>query len=142
LNYLFLICLFVFTTNLTSCNSKYDYNTAVKNDDIVDLHGKVTNVDRLNEIIKNIELEHKDKIRITQFTIEGDPIFFNLDYNGIEIKYKYDNSKDKHGGSNIQSTYCKSLIQLKYDTGVELKLNGCYGNNKEIGEAFRFKFQS
>jgi hypothetical protein len=137
-----LFCLLVFTIISTSCNTKYDYNTAVKNDDIVDLHGKVTNVDRLNEFIKNIELEHKDKIRITQFTIEGDPIFYNLDYNGKDIKYKYDNSKDKHGASNIQSTHCKSLIQSKDETRVELKLIGCYGNNKEIGEAFKFKFQN
>jgi hypothetical protein len=142
LKYLFLFCLLVFITILTSCNSNYDYNTAVKNGDIVDLHGKVTNVDRLKEFIKNIESKHKDKIRITQFTTEGDPIFYNLDYNGKDIKYKYDNSKDKYGASNVKATHCKSLIQSKYETGVELKLNGCYGNNNEIGLAFKFKIQN
>jgi hypothetical protein len=142
MKYFILIGLFVLATILTSCNSIYDYSTAINNGDIVDLHGKVTNVNRLNVFIKNIELNHKDSIRITQFTIEGDPIFYNLDYNGKEIIYKFDNSKDKHGSSNKQSTQCISINETKKETGVELKLNGCYGSNKEIGDAFKFKFNN
>ncbi|MFC5472286.1 DUF4362 domain-containing protein [Cohnella suwonensis] len=126
---------------LSGCgNSKpYNYETAVDHGDIVDLHGKITNTKRLEEFNQNILQNNKDKIRITRITIEGDPLFFDFHFNGKEIKFRYDNSKDKYGTSNIRSTACKSLITRKSERGIEYSLNGCYGKNEEIGNNFKFE---
>ncbi len=94
---------------LSSCNSVYDYDTAIKNGDIVDLHGNIKNIDRLDEFNVNISSKKRDKVRITRFTTEGDPIFYDLNYNGKDIKLNYDNSKDKHGAKDRRSTNCRSL---------------------------------
>jgi hypothetical protein len=124
---------------LSACSSKpYDYDTAIDHGDIVDLHGNLKNIERLEEFYQNLLLKNKDKIRITRFTIEGDPIFNDLEFDGNEIKYNYDNSKDKFGKTNKRSTTCKSLKITKIENGIEYSLEGCYGKNKEIGENFKF----
>ncbi|MBP1989348.1 DUF4362 domain-containing protein [Paenibacillus eucommiae] len=130
--FLILLC----SALLTSCNSVYDYETAIKNGDIVDLHGNMNNMERLDTFKTNMNLQKKDKVRITRFTIEGDPIFYNLAYNGTDIKLTYDNSKDKHGKKRIRSTNCKSLFIGKSDAGEAYKLEGCYGDHKDLGESF------
>jgi hypothetical protein len=124
---------------LSACSSKsYNYETAIENGDIVDLHGDVKNAERLEKFYENLSLTIKDKIRITQFTIEGDPLFNDFEYNGKEIKFTYDNSKDKHGTPNKRTTTCKSLINTKMDNGIVYTLDGCYGKNKEIGQNFKY----
>jgi hypothetical protein len=127
---------------ISACSSRsYNYETAIKNGDIVDLHGKVSNAVRLEKFYENISLTIKDNVRITRFTIEGDPVFYDFEYNGKEIKYTYDNSYDKHGKSNKKTTTCKSLIHTKVDNGTQHTLEGCYGKNKEIGQDFKFLIQ-
>lgn len=122
---------------LSACNSKpYNLDAAIERGDIVDVHGNVKNSERLEEFYQNTLNNNKDKIRIIQLTIEGDPIFNDLEYDGKEIIYRYDNSEDKFGKSDVRTTTCKSLITSKIQTGNEYRLEGCYGNNKEIGDRF------
>lgn len=42
----------------------------------------------------------RNKVRIVNYTDEGDPIFQTLDYDGININYLFDDSNDKFGGSH------------------------------------------
>lgn len=42
----------------------------------------------------------ENQIRITQMTIEGDPIYYDLAYNEDKISYTYNNKADKHGDGN------------------------------------------
>lgn len=134
------IILFLLCTILTACS--YDYTTAEERGDIVDLHGKITNEERLDEFIMKIEANKKDKIRITRYTIEGDPLFHDFSYDGKKINYKYDNSKDKYGSSDVRSTKCDSFIKNETNLIKEFLLEGCSGKNAEIGEHFRFEISS
>jgi hypothetical protein len=96
---------------ISACSSKsYNYETAIKNGDVVDLHGKVNNAERLEKFYGNISLTIKDKIRITQFTIEGDPLFYDFEYNGKEIKYTYDNSSMTSMGNPIKKLQHVNLL--------------------------------
>ncbi|MFW3589273.1 DUF4362 domain-containing protein [Vagococcus fluvialis] len=47
-------------------------------------------------------------LKMTRFTTEADPIFEMLSFNGEEIYYYYDNSKDKFGEKNIVSASYKN----------------------------------
>jgi hypothetical protein len=123
---------------LISCN-----NTQIdERDDIIDTHGTISNVERLDEFIKNIKDRKKDRIRITRHTVEGDPIYYYFTFDGIEVKYKYDNSKDKFGTSIVRSTVCKNFTKNKAETGIEYKLEGCSGENADMGNSFSFTSSS
>ncbi|QPQ33119.1 DUF4362 domain-containing protein [Lysinibacillus sp. JNUCC 51] len=47
----------------------------------------MSNLDRFESFIENVESGVKDEIRISMYTIEEDPIFYNLNYNGNKIQY-------------------------------------------------------
>ncbi|HHW36420.1 MAG TPA: DUF4362 domain-containing protein [Bacillales bacterium] len=120
-------------------NPKKPYRSgdAIKNGDIVNLHGKVENIKRFESFLANVEAKDKDQIRITSYTIEGDPIFDTLDFSGEEISYTYDNSQDAFAGSDKgeQSTICSKIEKEKTDDGVIYRLSGC---SSEVGNAFYF----
>ena len=68
--------------NSESNNPKKPYNSeeAIENGDVVNSHGEISNLDKFENFIKNVESGAKDEIRITMYTHEGDPIFYNLNY--------------------------------------------------------------
>lgn len=54
------------------------------------------------------ETRKESKVRITGYTEEGAPIISDLNFNGKEIEYIFDNSRDKHGGKQ-KGTYNTTL---------------------------------
>ncbi|WP_161487175.1 DUF4362 domain-containing protein [Neobacillus mesonae] len=111
-------------------NPKKPYNSeeAIKNGDIVDVHGKISNLDKFKQFIKNVNDGVKDKVRITLYTKEGDPIFYNLDYNGKKIKYTFDDSQDSYGGAGmagIENATCTNIESTNSENGVEYHLRKC-----------------
>ncbi|GIP33541.1 DUF4362 domain-containing protein [Paenibacillus sp. J2TS4] len=115
----------------------YRPEQAVQNGDVVNVHGKYSNMDKWHQFIKNIEAEKEDKVRITQYTIEGDPIFYELVYDGKTIHYTYDNSMDAFGSdAGRPSASCKVIGTDKNEQGHEYYvLNEC---NNDIGKSFWF----
>ncbi|WP_037287782.1 DUF4362 domain-containing protein [Saccharibacillus sacchari] len=126
---------------LSGCSTSkpYNFEAAAERGDIVDVHGQVSNAQRLEEFNQNFLQNVKDKIRITRSTIEGDPTFYDIQFNGKEIKLKYDNSKDKHGRSIRQSTVCESLIARETQRGIEYSFDECSGKNKDLGNTFKLE---
>jgi hypothetical protein len=118
----------------------YPPELAVKNGDVVNLHGKVSNLERFNLFVSHFENGRSDHIRITMYTIEGDPIFYNLNYDGKDIQYTFDSSKDAFGGTGRrkQSTTCANLEKKTDVQGIRYTLAGCSGNHPEAGETFLF----
>ena len=113
---------------------------SVKDSDIVFSHGGeiTSNLDKLEKFIQNVKNGNEDKIRIVRKTIEGDPIFDTLDYNGENIKYTYDNSKDKFGGSDKgeANTTCADLSSENTEKGIKYSLTDC---SSDIGKYFDFE---
>ncbi|MEK5232462.1 DUF4362 domain-containing protein [Lysinibacillus sp. FSL K6-0232] len=112
---------------------------ALANGDVVNLHGKISNLEKFTSFIENIQKGAKDAIRITTYTIEGDPIYYHLDYDGDKIQYTYDNSQDKYAGSGkgAQSTTCSTIASRSDDEGIEYYLSGC---SSEVGDSFYFRY--
>jgi hypothetical protein len=136
---------------MTACNGigkqmpiqtkgSYSPELAIKNGDVVNLHGKLSNLEKFDSFVDNFAKGKSDQIRITMYTIEGDPIFYDLDYNGKVIDYTFDNSKDAFGGTGKgkQSTTCTKLGQKSDDKGTAYTLTGCSGDNSRVGESFYF----
>jgi hypothetical protein len=73
----------------------------------------------------------EDKIRVTGYTDEGDPVYQDLQFDGQEIQYKYDNSNDKYGGQDrgIEKDVCSKIIDRESGSGqVEYLVSGCSNN--------------
>lgn len=116
----------------------YDSEEAIKNGDVVNSHGEISNLKKFENFIKNVERGAQDEIRITMYTIEGDPIFYNLNYNGKKILYTFDNSQDAYAGTEkgIKSTSCSKIENRKIDKDVGYYLSGC---TSEVGDTFYFR---
>jgi len=88
--------------------------TDVKEEDIFyDVHGKLKNVEKLNSFLinmeKGIEERESDFIRVTRYTIEGDPINLDIKYvkgtTKEECYYEItkDNTADRFGTREIKT---------------------------------------
>lgn len=103
-----LICFIMLICMGCSEQSKHTYNTspytsetAIKNGDVVDIHGKQYNVEKLENFLENVKNNKKDKIRITGYTTEGGAIITDLEYDGKKINYTYDSTRDGMGVPTI-----------------------------------------
>ncbi|KRE93336.1 hypothetical protein ASG89_07510 [Paenibacillus sp. Soil766] len=122
---------------LSSCsNEKYDVDKATAKGDVINIHGRIINVDRFNQFLKNVEGQTKSQIRITQMTIEGDPIYYDLAYNEDKLSYTYNNKADKHGDGKRLRTECTRMSSAKVERGISYSLDGC--KDDSIGQTFSF----
>jgi hypothetical protein len=51
-------------------------------EDIVDSHGEITNLEKFMKFVENVNQGIEDKIRVVRYTIEGDPMLHDLDFDG------------------------------------------------------------
>jgi len=102
-------------------------NRVSEEDIFYNIHGKLKNTEKLNKFISNIEkgIEEResDFIRVTQYTIEGDPINLDIKYVKGEKKedcyYEItrDNTADRFGTKEIKTTkYDYNWIIKRDDT--------------------------
>jgi hypothetical protein len=117
-----------------SKNKPYSSKEAIQKGDVVFLN-KIFNFERFEQFLINVSKNKKDNIRVTGYTDEGDPIFKDLIFDGKEIQYSYDDSKDAFGGSKwrIKTDVCKKIIKEKNEQGdIEYIVRGCKKNNPDI----------
>lgn len=83
----------------------------------------------------NVEQREVDKIRIVQYTLEGDPIFQTLEYSGNDIFYVSDNTKDKFAGKDkgLYKDSCKSIVKDQRESGITYRLIDCTNEDGRNG---------
>ncbi|RCX23848.1 uncharacterized protein DUF4362 [Fontibacillus phaseoli] len=92
------------------------------------------NVEVIKQFVDNFKKKMAGKITLARYTDEGDPIYVDLDYNGKEISYSYDNSWDEYGGGNrgISTAICSTIGErtdsLGERNGTEYYLSSCTGD--------------
>jgi hypothetical protein len=117
-------------------NIRYNPEQAVQNGDIVNVHGNLTNSDKWEAFLTNIEARTTDQVQITSYTIEGDPIFYNLYYDGQSIQYTYDNTMDNYGSSRRSTAFCERVESELTDRGTQYVLAGCGEGHSDIEQSF------
>jgi len=117
---------------LSACNPVKDSDIQFEQEEII------TNSDKFEAFIENLKNGKEDNIRIVQRTIEGDPIFDTLDYNGENITYTHDNSHDEFADSSkgTKSGTCENLDSEQSENGRIYRLSGC---SSEIGKYFELE---
>lgn len=129
------------TAMLLACSRSYGPDEAAERGDVVDLHGMITNAERLDEFLGNMEENHSDKVRVTQYTIEADPIYIDLAYDGKTVKFKYDNTHDEYGKGKVRTSVCTGFSKATTEKMIEYKLTGCSGKYSDLADSFSLKIQ-
>ena len=119
-----LIYLIILVFNFTSCvgikeventeSEKNEYQdlcleSVISNGDVVNLHGEFSNIDVLNRFIENVKNGNDDKIRIVQYTTEGDPVVATLNFIGDVIYFQEDFTMDTYGSGNVISDVFRAI---------------------------------
>jgi hypothetical protein len=126
---------------LTACSwfsnhSDLTFPEAEKAGYVVSGPGGLSNIGKLEEFHQSVQNKLKGQISIAQYTVEGDPIFIDLDFNGQTIKYTYDNSWDAFGGQGkgVRTVTCEVMNKRTgsygESNGTVYTLDQC---NRDIG---------
>ncbi|MBA2875780.1 MULTISPECIES: DUF4362 domain-containing protein [Anoxybacillaceae] len=115
-----IICFMLIMLLLSSCG---EYEPS--KDDIVNKHGDITNLGKFMQFVENVNRGKEDKIRIVAYTVEGDPIIQDLEYDGESITLITDTTRDKFGSGSINTSTCKSIKIEKTQERTDYLLDGC-----------------
>lgn len=88
-------------------NNIPDYTPA--SEDVIDTHGEIQNIERFKEFLNNVERGKKDSLRVVRYTVEGDPMLHDLEYDGEVFKSTTDTRRDKFGEGSMIHTTCTSI---------------------------------
>lgn len=97
-------------------------------EDVVNFLG--TGLINLNKLDEFLERKTGSQ-RIIQYTIEGDPIFTELRYEGDQLSITYDNTEDAFGSKEIRTYDCSLLSRQEGSTELRYTLTGCDGEYPE-----------
>ncbi len=117
-----------------SQNEAYGSEEAIKRGDVV-YQSEVINLERFEQFLSNLSKNKEDKIRVTGYTHEGDPIFQDLQFGGKFIQYRFDNSNDEFAGNDrgIQTDVCTKIIEKEHIQGeIDYLVSGCSKNQEHL----------
>lgn len=116
------------TTAIVSPKEKEIKNNA----DVVDIHGNVSNLYKMDDFVKSVKEKENASIRISHYTIEGDPIYHNIKYQDGKFELQYDTTRDKFGTGEVTTYSCENFEKTETNTEMKYTLNGCSGESKNI----------
>ncbi|MDP9702310.1 DUF4362 domain-containing protein [Paenibacillus polysaccharolyticus] len=104
---------------------------AEESGDVVFLHGEMRNQEKWESFLQNVKKDQPDHVRVTMYTIEGDPIIHELIYDGTLFQSTYDATRDKYGSrEEIMTNTCKGLELTKMERGESVYvLTNCEKQN-------------
>jgi|GEM_PF-1053178 len=124
------------TSGFAKVTTPYEPETAAHNGDVVNVHETLLNMEIWGEFLNNVKKKTEDQVRVTTYTIEGSPIFFELIYDRDDIHYTLDNSMDGFGTDmGRPSTICQGIdIKPDDESNFYYVLTGC--EQIDIGNTF------
>ncbi|QST01161.1 DUF4362 domain-containing protein [Pontibacillus sp. ALD_SL1] len=100
-------------------------------EDIVDMHGDITNVDMFYAFLERVDQGIEDEIRVVTYTTEGDPMLHDLKYDGEVIHSTIDTRRDSFGAGNVNKATCESIKMDKSEERTSYELSGCDQTNRD-----------
>lgn len=94
-------------------------------DQVVIGHNSIENADRFLAFLKRVSHQQKDEIRIMQRTIEGDPIYQNVRFDGKKYKYTHDSREDAYESKEVTKDTCKNFRVIETNTETTALLEKC-----------------
>lgn len=105
--------------------------------DVINQHGvNVKNRQKLDAFMNQTGRTQ----RVVHYTIEGDPVFHELNHIGDRIELRYDNTWDREGDQQVRISMCDELKRVETDTYLRYALTGCDGERSEV-EILRMEYE-
>lgn len=99
----------------------YPFETAVERGDVVNLHGELTNTEAYEKFKSTLEKGEPTFMRFVAYTIEGDPILMDVNYDGTVFHLTQDVSRDAFaGGMDKVMSYTYKAYELLEDGRVRV----------------------
>ncbi|GAB6991103.1 DUF4362 domain-containing protein [Paenibacillus pini] len=114
----------------------YDSKLAEKNGDIIPNVDNVLNKNRWEAFLQNVKIGQNDSVQVTRYSIEGNPIFYNLDFDGKQVHYQFDATHDAFGTQERHFDVCKEINSKQAEHGTAYHLTGCSSNNNQDNKTF------
>lgn len=121
-------------TNLTTHESDDEIEKIRSGEKIEDIQSEeiivetlmgIENIERLDQFVQSVKNGSKDMVRLIRHTIEGDPIYHDLQYDGQKLKFILDTTEDQYGVGNIYTYECDSIDKTETNTETAYTLQGC-----------------
>jgi Domain of unknown function (DUF4362)/Protein of unknown function (DUF3221) len=122
---------------LTACNESNqtaestaepaEENDSELNADVVDMHGGISGLDKMENYFQQVKKQEKGDLRVVSYTIEGDPILTDLAYDGKHINVTFDHTRDQYGNGEMKSFQCGKLKREENPTNLSYYLTDCEG---------------
>jgi hypothetical protein len=103
------------------------YVSGVGNVDVLNTHGSIEGLERIDRFYDNMQKDVPSKLRIVHYTIEGDPMLTDLTYNGDVLEVKEDTTRDKFGSGEIKTNSCKDIKKEVNPTNTSYIAVDCKG---------------
>ncbi|MBM7693751.1 hypothetical protein JOC77_003195 [Peribacillus deserti] len=125
----------IFSLLIAGCSEQ----TELAAGDVVDAHSRFENIEVLDQFVSNVQNKKKDNVRFVRYTNEGDPIFYDLRFNGEKIELEIDSTEDQFGSGTIEKSICEKVERVEGNAKIEYSLNGCEGDMKSA-ELLRIEY--
>ncbi|WLD93418.1 DUF4362 domain-containing protein [Alkalihalobacillus sp. AL-G] len=93
--------------------------------DVIETHGRIENIEQLDQFVKNVQNETDDNVVVVRHTIEGDPIYYKLDYDSNVLDYTVDTTEDAYGPKEVRTIECKGIEKKVTNTETTYTITGC-----------------
>lgn len=93
-----------------NANKECPSSLAIENGDYVNIHGDIYNEQKMIDFIENVQNKEQDKIRTVVYTVEGDPIITDFNYNGSAFVVVQDNSYDRYSSGGTTKKEFSNLL--------------------------------
>ncbi|MET0785227.1 MAG: DUF4362 domain-containing protein, partial [Paenisporosarcina sp.] len=149
----YILYLFVLAILLVACNTSNGIEEipvvkeraelpvkGVDNVDVTNTHGGVEGIERMQEFYENIQEGIASNIRIVHYTIEGDPMVTDLNYNGETVEVEHDTTRDAFGSGEVTKTTCRNMLVESNTTNIAYIVIDCNGIPYKMDEVLKISY--
>ncbi|WP_225223840.1 DUF4362 domain-containing protein [Solibacillus merdavium] len=92
---------------------------------VIDIHGQLENEELFEQFLKDIEANNETLLEMTRYTIEGDPIYWTIEYDGQQFAIEIDNREDAFGSKTVENYQCTKLDEVVTGSLIDYNFTGC-----------------
>lgn len=113
------ILLFLYAFSASGLPRVYTLDMALKNKDYVSLYGTVYNASTFDAFFHSVQHGMDARVRIVEFTVEGDPIITSVAYKEGRLTVTRDTTRDRFGAPTVTRTDYQNLLLYRAADGWE-----------------------